>query len=162
MSQFGSNVFPRVPLHMQSQDVAKARTSNPSWESFRPNQIHAPEYRYQGDDRPNTHMMSVMRRAPDGQLDLEWAKNMVLEAIHGAETPHGLQPVHAALLTVVFPDASANMEPMQADMMTRLSASEKRAVRALVEAHIAEEMNWNAGRGGGSTSGRSRSTSGTP
>jgi hypothetical protein len=136
--------------------VRKAAQENPSWESFRASRIHPEgEYRYQGDDRPGTHAMSIIRRNPNGELDYEWAKNMVIDAVHNLPYPHALLPIHQALLTVVFPDKYRNMEPMQAAILTQFSDGEKSRVRQMVEAQLKEEENWNAGQGGGSIEGRS-------
>jgi hypothetical protein len=149
---------------MQSPAIAKARqnSTNPSWESARDHEIHKVEYKYQGDDRPNTHAMSIIRRNPDGKLDYEWAKNMVVDAVHTLDFPTSLLPIHRALLTVIFPEKLREMEPMQAAILTQFSGTEKATVRRMVEAHLKEEENWNAGRGGGSVEGRSKTRDGTP
>ncbi len=155
------NNLPRVPLTMQGIRKAGPQ-NNPSWESARRHQIHNPEYNYQGQDRPNTHMMSIIRRNPDGTLDYQWAKNMVLDAVHNLSYPHSLLPIHRALLTVIFPDRQRAMEPMQADLMTQFSDTEKARVRQIVESQLDEEENWNAGNGGGSVEGRTKMRDGTP
>lgn len=157
-----SNHLPRIPLHWQSEDVRKAASQgSDSWETFRPHQVHDVEYNYQSDDRPNTHMMSIIRRYPDGTLDYEWAKNMVVDALHNEYYEGACLPIHYALLTVVYPE-KPRMEPMAADMMTQFSASEKDKVRQFVEQHMREEENWNAGFGGGSVDGRNKTRDGVP
>jgi hypothetical protein len=149
------NYGPRIPLHMQDPEgFAKAQKNNPSYESFRPHVTHQVKYRQMGEDRPSTHAMAVMRRHPDGTLDHEWAKNAIIDAIHNAAVPHGVRPVHLALLQVVFPGKYRNMEPQQAEIFTQLSDSEKSRLKAMVEAHLKEEENWNTGQGGGSVDGR--------
>lgn len=151
----------RVPINWQNVEFAKSMAQkSPSWESFRSHQIHEPKHRNLGDDGPSTHAMSVMRRNPDGTLDFEWAKNMVLDAVHNLNYPFALTPVHYALLTVVMPSKYRNMIPQQAEIMTQLSGSEKYKVLALVEAQLKEEENYSAGRGGGSVEGRSQTRSG--
>jgi hypothetical protein len=152
---------PRVPLHMQSADVAKAAKAQPN-PSYRTNITHESNYKTQGADRPNTHMMSVIRRNPDGTLDFQWAKNMVLDAVHKMAYPNSLLPVDKALITVVFPERFREMEPMQADLMTQFSASEKARIKSMVESQLLEEENWNAGQGGGSVDGRSKYRDGVP
>lgn len=150
MSDFGS----RKPIHMQNPEIAKAVRSNPSYESFRPNVIHGADYK-EMTDRPGVSAMSRIRRYPDGRLDYDWVVNQVIDAIHSLEAHENILPIDAALLTVVFPLKFRKMEPRQADILTQLSNSEKAAVAALVESHLAEELNWNAGQGGGSVPGRS-------
>lgn len=144
------NNFSRVPLNVQHPSINKSGPQkNPSWESFRSHEVHKPQYNYQGDDKPSTHMMSLIRRNPDGQLDYDWAKNMIVDAIHNISFPHALLPIHQALLTVVFPNRFRVMEPMQANLQTQLSDSEKAKVKMLVENHLLQEANYSAGRGGG-------------
>ena len=157
------NNLPRIPLSMQDPGIAKAGPqNNPSWESFQPHQVHEVEYGYQGQDRPNTHMMSIIRRNPDGTLDYQWAKNMIIDAVHNMSFPHSLLPIHRALLTIIFPEKLREMEPMQADLMTQFSDTEKARVRQLVESQLNEEENYNAGGGGGSVEGRTKTRDGTP
>lgn len=154
---------PRVPLNFQNPNISKSGPQkNPSWESARKHEIHRPEYKYQGQDRPNTHMMSVIRRNPDGTLDFQWAKNMVLDAVHNLSYPHAMRDIHRALLTVVFPDQYEGMMPQEADLKTQLSNTEKQKLRKMVEAQLLEEENWNAGRGGGSVDGRAKYRDGVP
>lgn len=145
----------RVPLHIQFPALIKAtgQQVNPSYDTFK-HQEHASKYKTQGEDRPNTHAMSVIRRNVDGTLDYEWACNMILDAVHNANYQGGILPIHLALLTVVFPQRYRAMEPMQAEILTQFSASEKQKVKELVEARLKAEENWNAGRGGGSVEGR--------
>lgn len=152
---------PRIPLHMQNPGIAKAKPSqkNPSYESFRPNEIHPQTYE-QMEDRPSTHSMAWMRRYPNGQLDLQWALNTLLDAIKKAEYNDFLTPLEEALLNVIFP-ATYPMSPEGiADVRTQLSRSEKTTLRDMAEAQFKEELNYNAGRGGGSVEGRSRTLNG--
>ncbi len=151
----------RIPLHMQSPEIAKAARAQPN-PSYRTNIQHQPQYKTQGNDRPNTHMMSIIRRNPDGTLDWEWAKNMVLDAIKKMPYPNAMLPIDQALVTVVFPERFRAMEPMQADIMTQFSASEKARIKSMVESQLLEEENWNAGQGGGSVDGRSKYRDGVP
>lgn len=147
----------RIPLHIQNPELVKATGAqvNPSYESFREHTTYVPNYEVQKfPDRPSTHAMSIIRRNPDGTLDYQWAKNMVIDAVHSMHYPHALLPIHQALLTVIYPNRFRAMEPAQAQILTQFSPSEKDKVRELVEAQIKEEENWNTGRGGGSVEGR--------
>jgi hypothetical protein len=145
----------RVPLHMQFPEMAKAAKANPSYESFRPNRIHEVQYREMEDRRGMAE--NRIRRYPNGQLDARYVVDQVIDAMRKLRyNPDDLLPVEAALLTVVLPTKIRRMEPQQAEILTQLSASEKSMIRAAISAHEAELDNWNAGQGGGSTSGRSR------
>lgn len=153
---------PKIPLHMQSEDVRKTAKQNPSYESFRDNKVH-PTAQYNNmweeDNRPSTHAMARMRRYPDGKLDYEWAALTVVGAVQKAEEGYYLAPVEESLLTVVFPMKFRMVDPQMADVRTKLSRSEKAFLREIVEGKLKEQLNWNAGYGGGSVSGRTRSTS---
>lgn len=162
MSNFGS----RMPLHMQNPNIAKAaKDASPSYETFRPNVVHPTRYANEGmqEQRATIAPEFRMRRYPNGQLDAKWVANQIIDAIHAMEfngstgDPNfgsaSLIPLQAAMLTVVFPAKYRKMEPMQAEIMTQMSDSEKEMVAALVEKQIADEQAWNAGLGGSTVPG---------
>jgi len=140
---------------MQNTEVAKAaKAGNPSYESFRPNQIHGVQYR-EMEDRPGLGQAQRIRRYPNGQLDFMHVADQVLDVIKKMNyNPDDLTPIEAALVTVVLPLKFRKMEPQQAELLTQMSTSEKEAVAALVEGKLAEILNWSAGNGGGSVPGR--------
>ena len=138
------NYGPRIPLHFQQPEIRKSAGSP----SFRGSRIHKVEYR-EMEDRPGISKDSVMRRHPSGELDYQWAKNMVVDAIHNASTEHALQPLQRAVLKMVMPQLDVDMLEAQANLMTKLSRSELTMLRKLVKQHMDEEANWNAGQGGG-------------
>lgn len=139
-----SNFGPKIPLHVQSPELRKAMGSP----SFRPSRIHQVKYK-DIEDRPGISKMSVLRRYPDGNLDYQWAKNMVVDALHNVATPHALQPIQRALLKMVMPNVEVEMLPAQANLITKLSGTELSQLKKLVNQHMEEEENWNAGHGGG-------------
>lgn len=162
-----SNYGPRFPLHLQSPDIAKAakNEASPSYESFRPNITH-PSGQYGKDmteNRATVQDQYRIRRYPNGQLAYDWVAQQIVDAIRAlgfngttGDPNHGsaaLTPIQCALLTVVFPMKYRKTEPMQAEILTQLSDSEKEAVALLVEQQLASQENWNAGFGGGSNPG---------
>ena len=150
-----SNYFPKIPLTVQNPDIVKARGENPSYQSFRANETHPCNYSKM-EDRPSTHGMSRMRRYPNGQLDFIWAANVVIDALKKAEKNEPMTDLEESFLTVLLPIKFTRKEPNQAEVNTQLSASEKEFLREYINAHFAEEQNWNAGEGGGSVEGRTR------
>lgn len=153
-----SNYGPRVPLHWQNTDITKAdsKYKNPSYESARPNQIHESNYEAM-DERPSSmHDQSRIRRNVNGELDYNWVMNTILDSIHKAETGTYLTPIEESLLTVFFPLKFSKVEEAQSEIRTQLSRTEKKYLKEMLEAHLKEELNYNAGRGGGSVPGRSR------
>lgn len=150
---------PRVPLNMQQDGVAKGMKKNPSYESARSNQIHEPQYSSIGDDRPSMVEQSRVRRYPNGILDYKWVVSAIVDAIHKAESGMYLTPLEESLLTVFFPLKFEKVEASQAEIRTQLSRSEKAYVKDMLDAHFKEELNYNAGRGGGSVPGRGRTFS---
>lgn len=137
----------RKPLHLQ-EGFNKAKV-NPSYESFRPNNIHPQGEYKEMEGRPSVHDMSRMRRSPDGTLDLDWAVNVILDAVHEAEYNGVLTSLQQSLLTVLFPVKFRFQEPQLAEIRTQLSGSEKSKLADLVEARLKQESSWNAGMGGG-------------
>ena len=160
-----SNFGPRIPLHIQHPQLKKSYQKNESYESFRPNIVHGSGHYndMQPGARADIPEQFRIRRAPSGELDYKWVANQIIDAIHKLEfngqtgDPNygsaSLLPLEVALLTVVVPEKYRKMEPMQAEIMTQLSASEKDVLRAMVAQQIANENNWNAGFGGGAVPG---------
>lgn len=149
------NYGSRMPLHWQQNGMEKAIKKNPSYESARSNQIHEAQYS-DLTDRAGVSDQTRVRRYPNGALDYSWATNLVLDAIHKAETDMYLTPVEESLLTVVFPLKFDKVEAAQAEIRTQLSKTEKGYLKDMIEAKLKEQLNYNAGRGGGSVSGRTR------
>lgn len=155
-----SNFGPKIPLNMQSAEIAKAAAKNTSYESFRNNVIHPTGgYReMEPGDRANIPEQYRVRRYPSGELDHKWMANQIIDAIHKVEfngktgDPNygsaSLLPLEAALLTVVFPATYRKMEPMQAEILTQLSDTEKEMLAALVTKQMVDEGSWSAGFGG--------------
>lgn len=147
---------PRVPLNFQNGGLEKAVKKNPSYESARSNQIHESQYSAIGDDRASVAEQYRVRRYPNGELDFRWVMNTIVDAINKAEAGMYLTPVEESLLTVFFPLKFKRVEEAQAEIRTQLSRSEKAYLKEMIDAHLKEELNYNAGRGGGSVPGRSR------
>lgn len=144
----------RIPLHLQNPDIAKAaKNASPSYETFRPNEVHPVQY-HEMEDRSSLGQNNRIRRYPNGELDFKWVMNQLVDALRDASYNHILLPIQAALLTVVLPLKHRKMEPQQAEILTKLSDSEKNVIRIMLEAHEREVDNWNAGQGGGSVPGR--------
>ena len=156
-----SNHGPRVPLHWQNNDMSKAsaKHDNPSYESARPNEIHESNYSNMDERESSMQDSSRIRRHVNGELDYKWTMHQIVSAIHRAETGEYLTPIEESLLTVFFPIKFTKVEAAQAEIRTQLSRTEKKFLKEMVEARLKEELNWNAGRGGGSVEGRSRTLS---
>lgn len=137
------NYGPKVPIFIQNPKIVKSFKSP----SYRISRVHHLQYRDM-EDRPGISKDSIMRRYPDGRLDYQWAKNMVVDALHNLSTSHALQPLQRAVLKMVLPEIKIDILPSQANLMTKLSQSELDNLRKLVRQHMEEEENWNAGRGG--------------
>lgn len=104
----------------------------------------------------------MFRRYLNGSLDTEHACHQVIDAIHRAKNkiaPLNSQEVVA--LQVMFPmsfdgDVDPTMVEAVASVNLDLLPEERQLIRLKVSAHLAEEMNYNAGNGGGSVPGRSQ------
>lgn len=152
-----ANYGPRKPIHMQDSELSKAY-KNPSFESFRDNEIHESGYK-EMENRPSTHAMASMRRYPNGELEYQWAVAVIMDAVHKAERGMYLTPLEESMISIVFPEYKVDAaEAAIAEVRTKLSDTEKDNLRMMVEAQLKEEFNYNAGLGGSSVTGRTRST----
>lgn len=104
----------------------------------------------------------LFRRYPNGALDLEYAVHKVVDALHRVKNSGGVDQLNSSeksALSVLFPHSFDFVPPgMAAGVMTvnlRLSPAEVLQIKEAVATHLAEEMNYNAGLGGGSVPGRS-------
>ena len=108
------------------------------------------------------------RRHVGGGLDYEYVKHKVIDAIHRAKDSGGvagqLNNEEKTALCVLFPGQFAylddGMVATVAAVQCKLTPFEIEEVRRRVAAHLAEELNWNAGLGGGSVPGRHQTRSG--
>ena len=90
----------------------------------------------------------------------------MIDALHRAKDCGGtdqLNTVEKVVLSVLFPGSFSHIGDGMVDAVStvhlRLSPLEVQEVRGAVARHLAEEMNYNAGRGGGSVPGRSSTRS---
>jgi hypothetical protein len=111
--------------------------------------------------RDNGNVM--FRRMPDGNLDYEYAKHKIVDALHVAKDSGPLNSLQKTALTVLFPALffyiDTSMVASVREVNLKISAIEAMRLRNMVAAFVKEELNWNAGFGGGSTRGRSSSRS---
>lgn len=111
-------------------------------------------------DRVNGN--KLFRRYLDGHLDMEHATHIVIDAVHKLKHGGPLNDLEKVALQVLFPGnfggtymdqaMAASVASVQLDLLPQ----EQALIRIKCAAHFAEEMNWNAGQGGGSVPGRSQ------
>lgn len=115
------------------------------------------EYRVPSDRASGNQFF---RRYLNNLLDVDHAKHQVLEALHKVKDSGGVDVLNSqekTVLSLLFPGQFALDVP--SEMMAvqfRLSPEEVQMVRHAVAAHLAEEMNWQGGMGGGTVPGRSQ------
>jgi hypothetical protein len=104
----------------------------------------------------------LFRRYLNGVLDMDYACQVVIDAVHRFKQKDiPVYPLERVALQVLFPghfgdDVDALMAPSVAGVQLDLLPEEQAIIRARVAMHLAEEINWNAGYGGGSVAGRSQ------
>jgi hypothetical protein len=108
----------------------------------------------------------VFRRYTNGSLDLDYACAKIVQALHLAKDGGGvdvLNGVDKIVLSVLFPTSfdtvGSQMAGHVAHVQLRITPEEVQMLRMKVAAKLAEELNWNAGMGGGSVPGRSSTRS---
>jgi len=104
----------------------------------------------------------LFRRYLNGVLDLEHAKHCVLDALRRFKDKGILNTQEAAALQILFPGVAQFQGHIDPGMVAayravnlKITPEESIAISVAVSAHVAEQRNWNAGRGGGSVPGRS-------
>ena len=115
-------------------------------------------------DRVNGNQF--FRRYINGILDVPYAAAKVIDAIHRAKDSGGIDQLNGeekTALSLIFPTQFGSMSSAVASatamVQQRLSLMEVEQIRQTVAAHLQEELNYNAGRGGGNTPGRSQTRS---
>lgn len=144
----GNNIFAgRVPLNLrQDEDLVEKSTS------YREGITHPTNYRTPQQDPTmlRNEGCTPLRRYPDGRLDTEFVANQVIDMIHKAEVGGNLTSFEQGLLTLILPQKFQLVHPKIAGTMARMSDEERGLVALKVLRHMNEELNYNAGRGGGS------------
>jgi hypothetical protein len=107
------------------------------------------------------------RRYLSGELDMGYAVSKVVDAIHRAKDGGGVDQLNneeKTCLSILFPQQFHGMDNAYvsgtiAAVQLRIQPEEIAAIRVEVAKHVQEEMNYNAGRGGGSAPGRHQTRS---
>lgn len=138
-----------VPLNLRGgqseEEVAKST-------SYREGITHPSTYRTPQQDPSlmRNEGCTPLRRYPDGRLDTEFVASQVIDMIHKAEIGGNLTSFEQALLTLILPQKFQLTNPKIAGTMARMTEEERGLVSLRVLRHMNEELNYNAGRGGGS------------
>lgn len=141
-----------VPLNLR-QDAEKVEKST----SYRDGIVHPSNVRTP-DMTPELGRnigCTPLRRYPNGQLDVPFVAHQVIDVIHKIQDGGFVTDFERALVTLILPGQFGLMDQSLAGTMAKLSDDERVLVAVKVNAHMKEEENWNAGRGGGSVAGRS-------
>jgi len=139
----------RVPLNLiQDKDKLEKAVSYKDT-SYREVRSH-PNTTIQPMDKTRNDGNTPLRRYPDGKLDIHYVASFIIDVIHKMQNKGYLTEFEKALLTVVLPTQFSSMNPGIANTMARVSDEEKMKLALEVTRHFNEELNWNAGRGGGS------------
>jgi len=103
----------------------------------------------------------LFRRYLDGRLDIKYAVHKVVDALHKyREHAVPLYTQELVALQILFPEVISDglidpsMVSAVAGVNVKITPQERELIRIKVASHIAEEINWNAGMGGGSVPGR--------
>lgn len=106
-----------------------------------------------------TNGNTMFRRYMDNTLDIQYAADKIIDAIHTHVDGGILTNIEELALSVCFPSAFYFLDSEVAlamrDVNLQLSADEVRVIRHRVASQLLEEINWNSGLGGGSVPGRS-------
>lgn len=133
--------------YTQTESVAEAQCIDP--------QYRTPNGRVNGNE--------LFRRNPNGDLDLDNAKHVVVDIIHKVKDKADLTELEKLVLGCFFPLMFPFVDARLAEPLTRvqfrLAPWECAMVSQMVAAHLSAEMSYNAGLGGGGDEGRSQTRS---
>lgn len=150
-----------VPLNL-IRDKEKVEKSVDST-SYRSGIQHPVECRSQYQDKtikPRNMGCTPLRRYPNGQLDVKFVAHQIIDLVHKVKDSGDLTNYEKAILSLILPDQFRDLiAPKIAGTMARMSDEERLMVAIIVKQHMGEELNWNAGYGGGSVPGRSSTRS---
>lgn len=170
-----SNNLPKVPVRLleHNQELIKAQ-EGPAGQrqgatDFSEDIAHAEISGVQNTYRTPIERANgnpIFRRYVDGRLDVSYAADKIIDALHRVKNSGGVDQLNTeekVALSVLFPlqfdFVPASMTQFVASVNLRLAPFEVEQLRQFVASHLAEELNWNAGIGGGSTAGRSQTHS---
>jgi hypothetical protein len=151
----------RVPLNYRPQETADQvkKAVSDQCTSYRPGEVHPTIYRTPHNERtvspPRQDGNTPLRRYPDGRLDVPYVAHKIIEICHKMKDGGNTTDYEKALLCLVLPQQFKKLiDPKIAQTMTKLSKDERFMLAMTVDKHRREELNWNAGMGGGSVPGR--------
>tara|TARA_R110002110_G_scaffold137158_6_gene322230 strand:- start:2413 stop:3000 length:588 start_codon:yes stop_codon:yes gene_type:complete len=102
---------------------------------------------------------SVFRRYANGVLDYQYAVSKLFEALERLRDGGLPNDSEKAALSLIVPGMEKLMDKGFANVMLKLSREEKTMLKTLFMANHKENLNYNAGRGGGSIPGRTSTIS---
>ena len=153
--------LPRVPVQFltQNQELLKSQESMaggaPGATDYKQDQdapvaIPEPQMRAPGDRNIGN---LLFRRNPDGTLDVEAAKMVVVDIIHRAKDLLPLTEQEKIVLGCFFPMQfpgfiDQRLVKQITAVQLRLAPWEVMDVAMAVSSHLMQEMSYNAGRGG--------------
>lgn len=115
----------------------------------------SPKFRAPGDRNLGN---VLFRRYPNGDLDLENGKHIVVDILHKMRDKLPLTDLERTVLGVfmptLFPFVDSALSPSLAAVHLRVTPDEIAAVNDLVALHLKAEMNYNAGIGGSNDKGK--------
>jgi len=145
---FDDKAKTKVPLNSPMH-----KDRNPS---FQKQQQH--ESKYKAREASWMPGNSPFRRYANGMLDVGAAASKVIECLDKARDGGYLNEMEQCVLSVVIPGLDTLVPRAIAATKIRLSPEEIMKIRLLVGAKNREALNYNAGRGGGSTPMRTTTT----
>jgi hypothetical protein len=148
----------RVPLNLRkSTDPSEIRRAT----SYRPGIAHHSEYRNPNQDTSldRNEGCTPLRRYPNGVMDIPYVAQQIVDIVHKAENKGSLTSYEKAMLSLILPKEYQLIDSKLAATMARITDEEKLLVRVFIDRHFREEINYNAGQGGGSVPGRHQTRS---
>lgn len=149
----------RVPLHLRKDPEKVAKAVPIDETSYIEPLQHDVMYRNQYTDDTITARntgCTVLRRYANGVLCFNYVAGEIISILNKVRDAGYITEYEKAILALVLPKPFGKLINAKiAQTMTKLTNDERMVLAHMVQAHLKEEQNWNAGRGGGSIPGRS-------
>lgn len=155
---------PGDSLSKSMESIAGGHAGGTDWETTEPvpkvPEGVVPQFRAPGDRNIGNQLF---RRNPDGSLDVDAAKHVVVDMVHKVKDGLPLTELEKMTLGIMMPLVFDFVDPRLATPMMaihlKLTPWEVMLVNERVAAHLTAEMSYNAGLGGGGDPGRAAARS---
>ena len=158
-------MYSRIPLNLQNLHKALPDAVMTDWVEAQDDQTYQIAPGVNSDYRTpfgRSNGNVVFRRYLDGSLDIDGAKHIIIDVLRKTRNLLPITDLEKLILNTVFPTVFPFMDAVvamkMANVQFQLTPNELQDVAMAIAGHLAEELNFNGGAGGGTVPGRNLTT----